>query len=171
MHQSSTKILTVEEILPKLVQWRLKDAKVVFTNGCFDILHKGHTDYLESAANLGTHLVIGLNSDSSVRTIKGEGRPVQDEESRAHVLAGLQYVAAVILFDEDTPINLIKAVRPEVLVKGDDYTVEEIAGHEFVRSYDGEVTTISLTEGYSTSGLIEKINVAIRTSMNIYRCT
>jgi rfaE bifunctional protein nucleotidyltransferase chain/domain len=128
--------------------------KVVFTNGCFDILHRGHVEYLSKAADLGDVLVVGLNTDASVRRLKGEGRPVNNEEARALVLASLCFVDAVVLFDEDTPYELIKAVHPDVLVKGADYKVEDIVGHDLVTSYGGLVTTVPLVEGYSTSKLL-----------------
>lgn len=129
--------------------------KVVFTNGCFDILHRGHVEYLSKAADMGDVLVVGLNTDASVKRLKGEGRPVNNEEARALVLASLGFVDAVVLFDEDTPYELIKAVHPDVLVKGADYKVEEIVGYDIVTSYGGQVTTVPLVSGYSTSKLIE----------------
>lgn len=125
--------------------------KVVFTNGCFDILHRGHIEYLSKAADMGDVLVVGLNTDASVKRLKGEGRPVNNEEARALVLASLSFVDAVVLFDDDTPYELIKAIRPDVLVKGADYKVEEIVGYDIVTSYGGTVTTVPLVEGYSTT--------------------
>lgn len=139
-----------------LPQW--KDMKVVFTNGCFDILHRGHVEYLAKAADMGDVLVVGLNTDASVRRLKGEGRPINNEESRALVLASLSFVDAVVLFDEDTPLELIKAVRPDVLVKGADYKPEEIVGADFVTSYGGTVATVPLVEGYSTTKVIMSQN-------------
>ena len=129
--------------------------KIVFTNGCFDILHRGHIEYLSKASDLGDVLIIGLNTDASVKRIKGEGRPVQDETSRALILASLRFVEAVILFDEDTPYDLISMIKPDVLVKGGDYTEETIVGADIVKAIGGEVVTIPLVEGYSTSGLIK----------------
>ena len=131
--------------------------KIVFTNGCFDILHRGHIEYLSMARDLGVVLIIGLNTDDSVKRIKGEGRPVQDETSRALILASLRFVEAIILFDEDTPYDLISMIKPDVLVKGGDYTEETIVGADIVKANGGEVVTIPLVEGYSTSGLIEVI--------------
>ncbi|MCR4848531.1 MAG: D-glycero-beta-D-manno-heptose 1-phosphate adenylyltransferase [Bacteroidales bacterium] len=128
--------------------------KVVFTNGCFDILHRGHVEYLAKAADMGDVLVVGLNTDASVRRLKGKGRPINNEEARALVLASLSFVDAVVLFDEDTPLELIKAVHPDVLVKGADYKPEEIVGADFVTSYGGTVATIPLVEGYSTTKII-----------------
>lgn len=139
-----------------LPQW--KDMKVVFTNGCFDILHRGHIEYLSKAADMGDVLVVGLNTDASVRRLKGEGRPVNNEESRALVLASLSFVDAVVLFDEDTPYELIKAIHPDVLVKGADYKVEDIVGYDIVTSYGGIVETVPLVEGCSTTKLITMLN-------------
>ena len=133
--------------------WRLKDDRIVFTNGCFDILHRGHVQYLQEAAALGDRLIVGVNSDTSVmRQGKGPGRPINDQESRAMVLAALRCVDAVVIFEEDTPLELIKTVRPDVLVKGGDWKVEQI-----VRAQGGEVRSLGLVEGFSTTGLIGRI--------------
>ena len=137
-----------------LSRWREQGLRIVFTNGCFDILHRGHVEYLSKAADMGDVLVVGLNTDASVKRLKGEGRPVNDQEARAIVLASLSCVDAVALFDEDTPYELIKAVRPDVLVKGADYKPEEIVGYDIVTSYGGKVETVPLVEGYSTTGLL-----------------
>ena len=123
--------------------FRSQGLKVVFTNGCFDILHRGHVEYLSKAADMGDVLVVGLNTDASVKRLKGEGRPINDEQARALVLASLSFVDAVVLFDEDTPYELIKALRPDVLVKGADYKPEEIVGYDIVTSYGGSVTCTS----------------------------
>jgi len=139
----------------RLAMWRLMNHKIVFTNGCFDILHRGHIEYLSQAHDKGQILLIGVNSDASVKRIKGEGRPVQDEQSRALLLASLRFVEAVVLFDEDTPEDLIKFVKPDVLVKGGDYTEETIVGAEFVKANGGEVIVVPLVEGYSTSGILK----------------
>ena len=151
------KILSLHQLLQQCMVWRFKEKKIVFSNGCFDILHIGHIEYLAKAASPGDALVIGLNSDLSVRKIKGSGRPINDESTRARVLAALSFVNAVVLFDEETPYELIRAVRPDILVKGKDYDIDQIVGYDFVRSYGGEVKTVELTPGYSTTGLIEKI--------------
>ena len=140
-----------------LSTFRSQDLKVVFTNGCFDILHRGHVEYLSKASDMGDVLVVGLNTDASVKRLKGEGRPVNNQEDRALVLASLSFVDAVVLFDEDTPYELIKVVRPDVLVKGADYKPEEIVGHDMVTSYGGKVQTVPLVEGYSTSSIISKL--------------
>ena len=146
-----------EELKRWLAYWNFKDQKVVFTNGCFDILHRGHIDYLARAADKGDVLIVGLNTDDSVRRIKGDGRPVQDEESRALVMASIHFVNAVVLFDEDTPENLIKMVQPDVLVKGSDYKAEDIVGYEVVTAKGGDVVTIDFLEGYSTTGILNRI--------------
>ena len=131
--------------------------KVVFTNGCFDILHRGHIEYLNEAKRLGDILIVGLNSDSSVRDLKGEGRPLQGEEDRAIILSNLCSVDYVVIFDESTPQRLIDELVPDVLVKGGDYSVEEIVGRETVWEADGKVVVVRQREGYSTSGLIARI--------------
>ena len=146
-----------EELKRWLAYWNFKDQKVVFTNGCFDILHRGHIDYLARAAGKGDVLIVGLNTDDSVKKIKGEGRPVQDEESRALVMAALHFVDAVVMFDEDTPENLIKTVQPDVLVKGSDYRTEDIVGYDVVMAKGGDVVTIDFLEGYSTTGILTRI--------------
>ncbi|MBO6027201.1 MAG: D-glycero-beta-D-manno-heptose 1-phosphate adenylyltransferase [Bacteroidales bacterium] len=151
------KISNRSSLTSHLSQWRAQGLKVVFTNGCFDLLHRGHVEYLAKAADMGDVLVVGLNTDASVRRLKGEGRPVNDENARALVLAALSFVDAVVLFDEDTPYELIKAVRPDVLVKGADYKPEEIVGYDIVTSYGGRVETIDLVEGYSTTGMIASL--------------
>ena len=149
------KIINTSHLSPLTSHLHLwKDMKVVFTNGCFDILHRGHVEYLAKAADMGDVLVVGLNTDASVRRLKGEGRPVNNEEARALVLASLSFVDAVVLFDEDTPYELIKAIRPDVLVKGADYKVEEIVGYDVVTSYGGKVVTVPLVEGFSTTAVL-----------------
>lgn len=137
--------------------WRQNEEKIVFTNGCFDLLHIGHVDYLEQAAELGNRLVVGLNTDASVQRLKGPQRPINPEQARARVLAALACVDAVILFDEDTPQALIEALRPDILVKGDDYTPENIVGADFVLKHGGSVRTVPLVQGFSSSELIRKI--------------
>ncbi|HXS37136.1 MAG TPA: D-glycero-beta-D-manno-heptose 1-phosphate adenylyltransferase [Flavipsychrobacter sp.] len=137
--------------------WRVVQKKIVFTNGCFDILHHGHLDYLARAADHGNILIVGVNTDSSVRKLKGPERPLNHENDRAFQLASLLYIDAVCLFNEDTPKELIEAVRPDVLVKGGDYTKDKIVGADFVESYGGSVEIIPFVQGYSTSSLIERI--------------
>ena len=137
--------------------WKGFNDKVVFTNGCFDILHLGHIDYLAKAADLGERLIIGVNTDTSVAKLKGENRPIIDEHTRAAKLASLVFVDAVILFDEETPLELIKSVNPDVLVKGGDYTVDTVVGATEVLQNGGEVELIPFLEGHSTSAIIDKI--------------
>lgn len=155
---SSQKISDWEGIADKLKEWRRKKEKIVFTNGCFDILHLGHIDYLEKARSLGNRLIIGLNNDSSVTKLKGAGRPLYQQEARARILAALEFVDIVIMFDQETPYDLINHIKPDILVKGNDYLSENIVGADIVKSKGGKVVTINLVEGYSTSALIEKIN-------------
>jgi D-beta-D-heptose 7-phosphate kinase / D-beta-D-heptose 1-phosphate adenosyltransferase len=130
---------------------------VVFTNGCFDILHSGHVTVLQKAAAEGDFLIVGLNDDDSVKRLKGAGRPVNSQEDRARVLGALGCVGAVVLFEEDTPISLIEAIRPEVLVKGADYRRDQVVGGTLVESYGGRIALIDLVEGKSTSGTISKM--------------
>lgn len=151
------KIFTPEQLDRQLAVWKFKDKKIVFTNGCFDFIHLGHVDYLMKAADLGDVLIIGLNSDASVRRLKGTGRPINNEQARAMVLASFSFVTAVVVFDEDTPYELIRHIQPGVLVKGKDYKIEEIAGHDIVLGNGGQVVTIDLLPDYSTSALIEKL--------------
>jgi rfaE bifunctional protein nucleotidyltransferase chain/domain len=151
------KILSGPELDRWLVQSRFKNRKIVFTNGCFDVLHRGHVEYLASASELGDLLVIGLNTDESVKRLKGPSRPYLDEETRAFILASMSFTSAIVLFDEDTPLELIRRVRPDVLVKGSDYKPVEIVGHDLVTSWGGKVLTIDLTPGFSSTQLIGKI--------------
>lgn len=151
------KIVGPEALAPLINIWRFRDKKIVFTNGCFDLLHQGHIDYLSKAADMGK-LVVGLNSDSSVKMLnKGEQRPLQDENSRALILASLHCVSLVVIFHEETPYELIKKVQPDILVKGGDYAIEQIAGHDIVQQRGGKVMTIDLVPGYSTSAIEKKI--------------
>jgi D-glycero-beta-D-manno-heptose 1-phosphate adenylyltransferase len=154
---TENKIHTRQSVTEQVETWQAEGKKIVFTNGCFDIVHLGHIDYLEKARNLGDKLVLGLNTDDSVRRLKGETRPVVNEYARSRMMAAFEFVDAVVLFDEPTPLELIETVKPDILVKGDDYSVETIVGADFVMSKGGEVKTIALVKGYSTSLLIEKI--------------
>ena len=140
-----------------IAYWNFKGFRVVFTNGCFDIIHRGHIDYLAKAAGLGHILVVGLTTDASTRRLKGPSRPINDEQSRAMVLAGLGFVSCVVLFDEETPYNLIKKIQPDILVKGADYKPEEIVGYDVVTAKGGEVTTLEYLPGFSTSLIEQKI--------------
>ena len=138
-------------------RWRQRSGRVVFTNGVFDLLHPGHVDILSAARALGDALVVGVNTDDSVRRLKGPGRPVRNENDRAHVLAALEAVDAVVLFDEDTPLELIRALWPDVLVKGGDYTVDTVVGAQDVMQRGGDVVIIPLTPGHSTTGTVERM--------------
>jgi len=152
-----SKIFNMESLEKQIALWRFHEKKIVFTNGCFDLLHLGHIDYLAKAASLGNIMVVGLNSDASVSKIKGPSRPVNDENSRLHIMASLFFVNGVILFDWPTPYELIKLVQPDYLVKGGDYKPEDIVGYDIVKSGGGEVVTIDLVPGYSTTALENKI--------------
>jgi len=152
------KICDLASLKNKVNTWRDSHQKIVFTNGCFDLLHAGHVTYLEAAKKTGDKLILGLNTDRSVSALKGPTRPVIHENDRARVLAALEAVDAVILFDEDTPLNLIDAVRPDVIVKGDDYTEEQVVGGKEVKAWGGSVKLIPLVQGRSTTGILEKIS-------------
>lgn len=146
-----------EELATILAQWRFKEERIVFTNGCFDVFHCGHAEYLAKAAALGSKLIVGLNTDASVRRLKGESRPINDEEARAIVLASLVYTDKIVFFDEDTPLELIRFVQPDLLVKGNDYKPEDIVGYDIVKAKGGEVITIDLTPGFSSTSILSKI--------------
>ncbi len=161
-----SKIHTIQSLQRQLAIWRLHNKKIVFTNGCFDLLHRGHIDYLTKAADSGDYLVVAINSDDSVKLLnKGSSRPIQDEQSRAIIMASLHFVSAIIIFTENTPLELIKQIEPNVLVKGSDYDMHEvnsqsekyIVGSDFVRQQGGEVKTIEYLEGFSTSDIEQKI--------------
>ena len=151
------KIFTLDVLLHQLNRWRLLNKKIVFTNGVFDILHEGHIASLSEAALHGHILIVAVNSDASVKKLKGESRPVNGENSRMLLMASLVMVDAVILFEEDTPLNLITSILPDVLVKGGDYTVEQIAGAKEVIAHGGEVKIVPILEGFSTTAIIEKM--------------
>ena len=149
--------LSAENASRLLNMWKFRNEKIVFTNGCFDIIHRGHIEYLAKAASLGTKLIVGLNTDASVRRLKGENRPVNDERGRALALASLLFVDEVILFNTHTPRELIEFIQPDVLVKGGDYRPEDIVGNDIVTARGGQVVTIPLVEGYSTTSIIEHL--------------
>lgn len=157
MEKIRDKVQPLEKAKSLIKKWHQEGHKVVFTNGCFDILHYGHADYLEKAKALGDKLIVGLNTDASVSRFKGPDRPIQDQESRARIMASLQVVDLVVFFDEDTPFQLISSLLPDVLVKGSDYLAENIVGSDVVKKNGGEVKTIDFVSGYSTSRIIEKI--------------
>jgi len=151
------KIYSRTDIVTKVNELRLNGQKVVFTNGCFDIIHRGHISYLSEAASLGDFLVVGVNSDASVKRLKGINRPLQDEDSRAEILAALECVGGIVMFEEDTPLELIQAIQPDVLVKGGDYSVETVVGAKEVLSRGGSVELLSFLPGYSTTSIEDKI--------------
>lgn len=151
------KIITLQSLMKQATRWRLQNKKIVFTNGVFDILHQGHIASLCEAASYGDVLVVAVNADDSVKKLKGPGRPVNNEQARALMLASLLMTDAVILFNEDTPLNLITALLPDVLVKGGDYTIEQIAGAQEVLAAGGTVKIAQIVEGISTTAIIEKM--------------
>ena len=151
------KILTLPELLRKIAQWKISGKTLAFTNGCFDILHAGHIASLSEAASYADYLIVGLNADSSIKNLKGEGRPVNDENSRALLLASLSVVDAVVIFSEPTPLDLIRQVQPDFLVKGGDYKVEEIVGAEDVIARGGKVIINPIVEGFSTTSIINRL--------------
>jgi len=150
-----------EEAFNLLQTWRFKEEKIVFTNGCFDLVHRGHLEYLASAASMGNKMILGLNTDASVQKLKGPDRPINDEYSRALLLASLGYIDMIIFFGEQTPYDLIDFVQPDILVKGSDYNAEDIVGYDIVKGKGGEIKTLDFIEGFSSTGIINKI---IRTS-------
>lgn len=150
-------ILTKDQIAGKSKDWKAAGKKIVFTNGCFDILHKGHLQILTTSASLGDILIVGINTDASVRKLKGPLRPVNNEDFRSLMLASLRYVDAVVLFDTPTPLSLILAIMPDVLVKGGDYNVDQIVGAEEVLQNGGQVEIVPIVKGYSTTKIIETI--------------
>ena len=151
------KIFSLRELKSKICFWKKNGEKIVFTNGCFDLIHKGHVEVLANIADLGDKLIIGLNSDSSIQRLKGENRPIIDENSRAMLLASLQFIDAIVLFSEDTPQKLIETIVPDILAKGGDYKVEEIVGHEVVLQNRGEVILVPFIDGFSTTNIVDKI--------------
>jgi D-glycero-beta-D-manno-heptose 1-phosphate adenylyltransferase len=157
MEKTADKIKSLEEATKQIALWKANGEKIVFTNGCFDLIHLGHVDYLEKARNLGARLVLGLNTDDSVSRFKGPERPLQDQNSRARVLAAFQFVDLVVFFNEDTPLNLITQLLPDILVKGSDYLAENIVGADVVKGNGGVVKTIDFVPGYSTTRIVEKI--------------
>ena len=151
------KIFSLSDLKNQVNAWKQAGENVVFTNGCFDIIHRGHIEVLAQTADLGDKLIIGLNSDTSIQKLKGENRPIIDEQARSILLAALSFVDAVILFPEDTPINLISALLPDVLAKGGDYEIDNIVGHEIVQYNGGKVILVPFVDGFSSTTIIEKI--------------
>jgi D-glycero-beta-D-manno-heptose 1-phosphate adenylyltransferase len=155
--QIRSKIFTGETIVAQVMRWRLLGKKIVFTNGVFDILHDGHLASLCDAAAFGSVLIAGVNADESVKRLKGPARPVNNANSRALILAALLITDAVVIFEEDTPLNLIKSIMPDVLVKGGDYTIDQIVGAKEVIANGGRVEIVPILQGYSTTNIIEKM--------------
>lgn len=151
------KIFDKNRLIHQLAIWHFHGKKIVWTNGCFDLLHLGHIDYLSKAKDQGDILIVGVNTDASVKRIKKAGRPITDENSRTSLMASLRFVDAVVLFDEDTPYNMIKLIQPDVLVKGSDYKAEDIIGYDIVKAKSGQIVTIDFLPGYSTTNIEEKI--------------
>jgi rfaE bifunctional protein nucleotidyltransferase chain/domain len=156
-----SKIVTKEKLASILHVWRFKEEQIVFTNGCFDILHRGHIDYLSKARDLGTKLIVGLNTDESIKQLnKGTERPIQNEQTRAEIIASLFFVDAVILFNEPTPLEIIKFIKPHILVKGSDYKPNQVVGKQEVEQLGGKLILIDFLPGYSTTSIISKIKNA-----------
>lgn len=152
-----SKIYLLPDLLRAVHVWKFKGDKIVFTNGCFDLIHPGHIHTLTSAADFGKKLIVALNTDSSVKKLKGSSRPLQNENSRALIMASFDFVDAIILFNEETPIELIKSIQPDVLVKGGDYKKENIVGNTEMLSWNGSIEVIPFLKGFSTSSIEEKI--------------
>ncbi len=153
----NNKIFSIKDLKTKLSIWRENGEKIIFTNGCFDIIHKGHIQVLANTADLGDRLIIGLNSDISVQKLKGLNRPIVEEDARAFLLASINFVDAVVLFSEETPINLITTLKPNVLAKGGDYAISSVVGYKEVKEYNGEVIIMPFVDGFSSTSIIEKI--------------
>ncbi|GIV31988.1 MAG: cytidylyltransferase [Saprospiraceae bacterium] len=151
------KIVDLEQAGRLVAAWRVNADRIVFTNGCFDLLHRGHIHLLAEAKDLGDRIIVGLNSDASVRRLKGPNRPVQDQQTRALLLAACCWVDAVVIFDEDTPLKLIQTIQPDVLVKGGDWPADRIVGAEVVQANGGQVVSLPFLDGFSTSAIIERI--------------
>ena len=151
------KIISLEDAKIKVNRWKNSGEKIVFTNGCFDIIHRGHIEVLARTADLGDKLIVGLNSDSSIEKIKGENRPIINEQSRAILLSALNFVDAIIIFPEENPLNLISNLMPDILAKGGDYEISTIVGHEIIKENGGEVILIPFVDGFSSSNIINKI--------------
>ena len=153
----NNKIFDLQLLMKKIEKWRSENKKIVFTNGCFDLIHLGHIEILARSSDFGDKLIIGVNSDLSIKKLKGENRPIIEESSRIRQLSALEFVDAVVLFDEETPIKLIETIKPDVITKGGDYTAKNVVGNEVVSQKSGEVVIIPLTQGYSTTSILNKI--------------
>lgn len=157
LNNINSKIYSLDNLTTQVAKWKANGHKVIFTNGCFDIIHRGHIEALARTADLGDKLIIGLNSDQSIQKLKGKSRPIIDEKSRAVLLAALSFVDAIILFSEETPLKLIIDLLPDVLAKGGDYEIETIVGHEIVKQNGGKVELVSFLNGFSSTNIINKI--------------
>ena len=157
LNKLKAKIFNIKDLAKIINEWRLNGDKIVFTNGCFDLIHLGHLEILARSADLGDKLIVGINSDMSIKKIKGNSRPIIEEDSRAKQLAAMEFIDAVILFNEDTPYELINILKPDILTKGGDYKKNDIVGNQLINKEQGEVVIIPLTQGYSTTAILEKI--------------
>ena len=157
LNKLKAKIFNIKDLSKIINEWRLNGNKIVFTNGCFDLIHLGHLEILARSADLGDKLIVGINSDMSIKKIKGNSRPIIEEDSRAKQLAAIEFIDAVVLFNEDTPYDLINILKPDVLTKGGDYKKNDIVGNQLINKEQGEVVIIPLTQGYSTTSILEKI--------------
>ena len=157
LNKINSKIFSLDDLKNQVNAWKQAGEEVVFTNGCFDIIHRGHIEVLAQTADLGDRLIIGLNSDTSIQKLKGKNRPIIEEQSRAILLASLEFVDAVVIFSEDTPLKLISALLPDVLAKGGDYEIETIVGHEIVQQNGGKVKLVAFVDGISSTTIIDKI--------------
>ena len=152
-----SKIVSLANLTLKVDEWKKSGQKIVFTNGCFDLIHRGHVEVLSKTADLGEKLIVGLNSDISIKKLKGKSRPIIDENSRALLLAALTFVDAVIFFSEENPLNLITNLKPDILAKGGDYEINTIVGHEIVKNNGGDVVLVPFVDGFSSTNIIDKI--------------
>jgi rfaE bifunctional protein nucleotidyltransferase chain/domain len=157
LNKLQSKIYTLDQLIDKVSNWKDQNKKIVFTNGCFDLIHLGHVEVLARSSDLGDRLIVAINSDESIIKIKGKNRPIIEEESRVKQIAALDFVDAVILFNQDTPINIISSITPNVITKGGDYKISDVVGYEIVQKNNGEVVIIPLTQGYSTTSILDKI--------------
>ena len=157
LNKINSKIFSFDDLKNQVNAWKQAGEEVAFTNGCFDIIHRGHIEVLAQTADLGDRLIIGLNSDTSIQKLKGKNRPIIEEQSRAILLASLEFVDAVVIFSEDAPLKLISALLPDVLAKGGDYEIETIVGHEIVQQNGGKVKLVPFVDGFSSTTIIEKI--------------
>ena len=157
LNKLQSKIYTLDQLIDEVINWKDQNKKIVFTNGCFDLIHLGHVEVLARSSDLGDKLIVAINSDESIAKIKGTNRPIIEEESRVKQIAALDFVDAVILFQQDTPIKIISSITPNVITKGGDYKTSDVVGHEIIQENNGEVAIIPLTQGYSTTSNLDKI--------------